>query len=602
MTDDLDGSSEPDGVRYSYCVSRREILAAGAAGVATGLAGCNAFNQDESLDGTDSTPPPEEDQQLDIQVNLVEVSLDTIRFKLFGIKDYDPDTFRVDIYSNAPVADDDDRRPLAREEYQAFPQVYGAKARFEDANEYFDGYLNTPQELIFEIAIDDGEAQEVHRTHEAIMMFENKARGTTEIRSLGPKFASRETWDSDTTPKQKVELWYNEPDESPFNVPKLDKSEYSETDVDGDDWFDLKNIEITALVRTPIFTTAFYVDDDDEVQGPYYDWTVFTVRMSEIEYLEAVYFNSPSTMRIAVPDTEWSIGDGGARQKEIPHKTNYGSNVTVGNISEPVAQESDDAVVQLLEAAVFPDRSPNEFVGANPLRFAVGRAVSKRWARKIEEAFENKHYLSSLETPDYHKLTVLKAFVGDALPYKWTLGRYHNSPEESIIELFKNGTEGVENTEGADCVTASILFAGIGYWLVDAEPVLPWVYVSGRVKHLFTGWGGLDMPDLRRNRSPNALGYEGPDTPHSSDKISYDYWNVECTEGFSSIGFIRGSIADTQYLAAWSNGDPLQLTTHIRLNEADEPDIDGEIKVDRTENEGIIKVFDDNPLYRFESE
>ncbi len=168
------------------------------------------------------------------------------------------------------------------EEYQAFPQVYRAKARsLKTQIEYFDGYRNTPQELIFEIAIDDGEAQEVHRTHEAIMMFENKARVTTEIRSLGPKFASRETWDSDTTPKQKVELWYNEPDESPFNVPKLDKSEYSETDVDGDDWFDLKNIEITVLVRTPIFTTAFYVDDDDEVQGPYYDWTVFTVRMSE---------------------------------------------------------------------------------------------------------------------------------------------------------------------------------------------------------------------------------------------------------------------------------------------------------------------------------
>ncbi len=157
-------------------------------------------------------------------------------------------------------------------------------------------------------------------------------------------------------------------------------------------------------------------------------------------------------MRIAVPDTEWVLVMGAPVKKKFLINRTTEVILTVGNISEPVAQESDDAVVQLLEAAVFPDRSPNEFVGANPLRFAVGRAVSKRWARKIEEAFENKHYLSSLETPDYHKRTVLKAFVGDALPYKWTLGRYHNSPEESIIELFKNGTEGVENTEGADCV------------------------------------------------------------------------------------------------------------------------------------------------------
>jgi len=190
----------------------------------------------------------------------------------------------------------------------------------------------------------------------------------------------------------------------------------------------------------------------------------------------------------------------------------------------------------------------------------------------------------------------------DALPYKWTIGPYHNSPEESIIELFKNGTEGIENTEGADCVTASILFAGIGYWLVDAEPVLPLTYESENVNHMFTGWGGLDMPDLSRNRTPNALGYEGPDTPHSDNKISYDYWNVECTEGFSSIGFIRGSLADTQYLVAWSNGEPLSLTTHIRLNENDEPDIDGEIKHEDYEvgDRNLVDVFEVTGLYKFE--
>jgi len=603
MTDDLDGSSEPDEVRYSNHISRRKLIQMGAASAATALAGCNAFDQDGPINIGGSTPPPEQEQDFGLEVNVTEVSMDSIRFELYRLEgsgvyrleESDVDRFSVEIYQNAPAAPDEDRQPLAGESFQQLQSFYEVEAAF-------DQYLNTPQELIFDISINDNGFQTIYQTKNAIIPFENKARGTTEIRSLGPKFASKETWDSDTTPKQKVELWYNEPDESPFNVPNLDKSEYSETNVDGDDWFDLKNIEITALIRTPVITTAFYRDDDDEVQGPYYDWTVFTVRMSEIEYLEALYSNSPSTTILAAPEKDWSIGDGGFRQKEVSNKKNYGGNVTVYNISEPVAQESSDAIDIVFDAFFNPSATPNDLNGANPLRFAVGRAVSKRWARKIEDAFENKHYLSSLETPDYHKLTVLKAFVGDGLPYKWTIGPYHNSPEESIIELFKNGTEGIENTEGADCVTASILFAGIGYWLVDAEPVLPLTYVSGSVKHMFTGWGGLDMPDLSRNRTPNALGYGGPDTPHSSDKISYDYWNVECTEGFSSIGFIRGSLADTQYLAAWSNGEPLSLTTHIRLNENDEPDIDGEIKHEDYEvgDRNLVDVFEVTGLYKFE--
>ncbi|GGJ17129.1 hypothetical protein GCM10008995_28760 [Halobellus salinus] len=582
-------------------------MTASTAATLSGLAGCGGATEGlrpQEEDGVwddDASAETQVEEPITPELVVKDVSVDSIHFTLHWPTSPTDDSVQADgalrVYFTALHGGKE--ALVAETEATVTNRTQEHELSLEVSEEIF----NVPQEIEVRFKHPDGDAEAPLATDDpAYLPFDNESRGAREIRTLGPKFASEEKWEDDTDPKQKVEIWYNEPEESPFNVPNLDKSEYNQTNVDGDDWFDLYNIELTALVRTPLITTEFHRDNDDEVQGPYYDWTVFTLRLSEIEYLEAVYCNSPSTLMLRASEQDWSIGDGGARQKEVSDKTNYGSNVTVDDIEDPVAQESDDAIDKIFDAVFDENISPNELNGANPIRFAAGRSVSRRWARKIEEAFENKPYVSFLETPEYHKLTVLKAFIGGALPYKWTVGDYHNSPEESIVELFKNGTQGIENTEGADCVTASVLFAGIGYWLVDAEPVLPFVYVSGSVKHLFTGWGGLNMPDLSDIRTANALGYHEPDSTHSSDRIPYDYWNVECTEGFPTIGFTRTSIADTQYLTAWSNGEPLQLTTNIRLNENDEPDIDGEVKSERTEISGlgIVDAFDTPLLYKYE--
>ncbi|MFC7026515.1 hypothetical protein ACFQJ5_01200 [Halomicroarcula sp. GCM10025324] len=413
----------------------------------------------------------------------------------------------------------------------------------------------------------------------------------------------------------------------------LDRSEYDiqtyedeeKEYYDGSDWFDLHNIELTAIIRVPVLSHEFASDGEGEVQGPYYDWTVVTLRLSALEYLESMLFNSPATQKLLNPAGEYSVGDGVPyTSKEVTDKENFGCSVLIDpteyilaengdfddrivSTTSHVAQEADPAADYFFYGALHELFWEEEFAAedlrkVNPIKFCVGRGMSRRWGEAFSEALEAKPYADRFESLQYQKLTTLKAFVGK-IDYDFQADVYQNTPEETVVNMYLSAT--TDEYAGADCVTASMFFTGVAYWMTGCHPVMVLVQRVELSGHFWAGLHDIDMPDLSHLGNLPVAGYSNLETePHEARQFEYTYTDVECTEGYPSIGFDRPSLNSSRRHIAWSNLEPLSLTTHLPLNDEWEPDVDGEV---RAPDEGSFRNLKANPfemnvIYHFEEE
>jgi len=612
MTNDSDGPSPPDVTYTTEGLSRRDLIAAGATAAVSGMAGCADMARDAGLgeeevwdDDAEEGTPTQAEMVEGYELEIEDVTWESVEFTLRQSlrPDERPERLEGTIRVYWAALHGGSEIVVAEEE----ASLTGVSQDHELSIDFGDHVINIPQELEVRFEspqLDDSEVT-LGTDDTAYLPFDNEARDERSVRALGPKFASEDKWNDPSDPVHKVEIWYNELDESPFNIPALEHSQYTETTVDGDDWFDLHDIELTALIRVPILTSEF-AESDGERQGPYYDWTVVTLRQSELEYLEALYWNSPATMKLRNSSNSWDVGSGGLRQEEVTDSEEWGSTVTMESrqVNNPIAQDSNPTFDYFVQGVFhkevgLSDKTPDEVKKGNPLKFVAGRSVCRRWAEKITAAFEEKPY--QLSPPAYHKLSILKAIIGDGLNYGFQPGTYHKSPEENIVQMFKYGTS--NDSDGADCVSATNLFVGIGAWLVDATPL----FVFQRYDtfgHILSGWADLEVPDFQFGYL-NYLNYEDEiGEPYTSTNPNYEYWVAECTEAVPSIGFNRTSKGSDQRIHMWSDGTKLPLTTHIRLNDNWEPDIDGEIR--DKEDEGMYSFYHDpfqaGHLYYFEEQ
>lgn len=589
-----DTSTEPDETRYSDALSRRTLLTGGAAGLATSLAGCSALENIQPVDNSESTPPFPETDNVDLL--LGEVSLDAVSFQLDNFPRPYPESYTITVYRKPVLMDESAKVQIGQSQFSTFPVSDTQSVEID-----WSGGMEIAQQLIFTIQRNvDDEPRELLRTENAMMAFENKARGETQVRVLGPTYLSGEAWSTGQNETTKTEIWYNEMDEPPFGIPALDRSKYDIQTADGDDWFDLYNIEMTAIVRTPVLGREFKTDDEGNIVGPYNDWTVVNLKLSALEYLEATFFNSSSTMKIFNPYDDWTVGDGsGFRDHEVSNKKDYGANVIItdnnfqkNDVSRVAqgAQAASDAFFRgvLHEELGEEPYNPNDLRIANPVKFAVGRGVGRRWAQEFIRAVGDKPYTDIYESMEYQQMTVLKAFIG-SFTYGFTLGPYHASPEESVVNSFvRHATE--DESDPADCVASTLLFISVASWMTGKHPLVIQVD-EGNFYHVFAGFHDLERPDAvgetvgynslegYSNNSPIGGYGAWEETPHESSEAGFTYTDVECTEPYPSLGFDRTSFDDrTRLTIAWSDiTQDLELQTFIPMNEDWEPAVDGEI-------------------------
>lgn len=611
-----DTFTEPDETRHSRLVSRRTLLKGSAAGLSTTLSGCSTLQDFQPIDNSESTPPyPETDG---VTLSLQDVSLDEVSFQVGSFPRPYPKSYTITVYRKPVLTDESAKVQIGQSQFSTFPVPDTVTMDID-----FTGEMDVAHQLIFTLQRNvDDEPREVYRTGRAILPFTNVAKGEEQVRVLGPTYISGSAWSVDRNATTKTEIWYNELDTPTFNVPKLNRSFYDQYQTnEGDDWFDLYNIQMTAIIRTPVLDREFKRTDDGDVEGPFNDWTVVTLELSAVEYLEALFWNSPPTMKLFNTSDPWEVGRGGFRNQEVENKQDYAGTVLLKD--REYSEKHTSRVAQMAESPAFsffrgifhdelgrPETGPNDLRKNNPIRFAVGRGFSRRWAKRLSDAVEDKPYADTFQSMEYRKMTTLKAFVGD-IDYDFTIGTYQASPEEVVIDSFiRNATD--KSARGSDCVTSTMLFIGIAYWMTGKHPVVVRTTVNTGFYHVFAGFHNLDFPEALSESGGTALaGYSNYEKePHQAREVDFGYTDVECTEPYSSIGYNRHTLDDSsRKLIAWSNLNELGLDTHIPMNDDWEPDIDGDVRAtdNRWYRQFVYNPFEpdlfdggENHIYKFE--
>lgn len=635
MSGESDESSPPDEVRYSEPFSRRKLLAAGAAAAASGTAGCAEAARDVGRDlglVEEEVWGGEDLQRTRTQLEVVEgyelelgeATLGSLQFTLENHlnTNQQPEeavegTLRV--YGKTPIGDNE---VVLGETGASFRG--GGEQEHEVSLEFGEDLMNVPRELEIRFASPQLDASEVTfgRSDVVYLPFNNVAKDEQSLRELGPPYVSSSDWSDPRGEKQKVEIWYNELDSPSFNMPALDMTQYTTQTADGEDWFDLHDVQMTAVIRTPVLDHEFAFDEEGDVIGPYCDWTVLNLELSALEYLESIYFNSPPTMKLFNPADNWSVGTGGARQKEVEDKQDYGGAMLVAkddygesrasprrvsHVAQKANPASDAFIRGTLHEQVGYDEpfEPDELRTVNPVKFCVGRSFARRWGEQFSQAIEDKPYADIFTSPEYQKLTMLKAFVGD-LDYEFTITAYQQTPEETMVNRFLRDTTD-RDIPGSDCVTSTMLFIGIGHWMTDKHPVMVRTAVSQGLDHIFAGFYNLDIPEILSEipEIPIASYDRFEESGRSAEEVDYKYTDIECTEPYPSVGFNRYTLDNTsRRLVAWSDLTEFDLTTHIPLNEDWEPDVDGEIRApgDGYFGDLFVNPFDTAAFYYFEDE
>lgn len=590
-----DQTSEPD-KEYTTKLTRRQALAFGGAGLTTALSGCSEIF--DPSPGDPSNPPPggngsEDNSNSDNQsrpsiivrnddiLNRSEFQLFAERATMEHIRDGGTAEFIVRVYTSPLYSSG--RTKLA----QKTIEKQSADSTHEITYEIPEDKLNEAQQFIYTVETlspEQKDEREGYKIGNVMIPFQNQAEGETQMRIDGPPNPSASLWSNELEPLTKVEVWFNEPDESPYNTP--DVSEHYPTH-----WYgEYTDLEITMLVRYPIYEE---MEDKDHpayerlTEGnrdvPLYDWAVFNFDVAEIEMIEARRWNSFVIQQIErgrfdlTDDGKTAVSDRG----EYDNHAGPGGLISDGTFYVGDANETPKPFEQYYRSRYgpyqeggpqSPDNSP-----INPIHFAAGRPVMKRWAMEMEESLANNSNFQDHEAPEYYKATILKAIIGNA-PYAFSIGRYRNTPAELINDWYRN--DSTESPLGGNCVAASMFFAGVGVHLLDSTVGL--VHLTGdNIAHLQAGLIGVELPSYL----PDPVYDDKANGLISENETRYDtqygqFIPVECNFQGAVIGYEQ-RVGGEHTITFKNFATNVDINSHIPVNEDYEPDIEGDILADR---------------------
>jgi|GEM_PF-4505277 len=596
MTDE----SEPDRVYYSSPLSRRDALALGGAGLTTALAGCSGMSDPSA--GDPSSPPSQsgdrndesgasgngnEDRQ---SVYVVEVGLSEIEYQVMPreslreeLRDDNSIEYTMRLYTTPLHA------PSQTRLTERTITVESTTDSFTASYEFPEETLNQAQQFVFTLEVNapqEIDEFQAYRTGKVLLPYYNQALGETKLIVPSAPAPSPTDWNSELTPITKTQVWFNEPDGEKFNTP--DVSEYYPRH-----WYgDYTDLEITIVVRYPVYHTLENNDhpayetlprkyEDEEV--PLFDWAVFNFDIAGIEMIEARRWNSWVLQQIERGRFELTDDEKAAKKPsgvEIESFNDRGGLLSAGNFYWGDATETPKPFEMYYRSrygSVYdggpqsPDSSP-----INPMHFAGGRPVMKRWAQEMEDSLSNNDNFQNHPAQDYYKATILKSIIGHT-PYAFSVGRYRNTPEELILNWYKS-QEGDESL-GANCVAATTFFTGVGVHLLNSSVGV--VHMTGsNVDHLQAGVISLEKPYLPESiNDDQAKGLiSDSDARYGSEYGRFT--PVECNFQAATIGYNQ-RVGSEYSLRLRTYASNMDINSHIPVNENYEPDIDGEVLADR---------------------
>lgn len=578
---------DPDAVFRSIPLSRREALAAGL-GAVTATAGCSSLGGDSGRD--DSESPTQATIEPEHRLDPMDVDMGAT--PTFG---YDTSEIEINLRGFAGSQFDDP--------FQGTVRVYSVPHRETIASSQPTEFLASSRHLVakreitqremrethsFDCEFSDGYAQRfvvtadvsqparrdehvIHRSDRIYLPFENAATGERVLREIDSNRPAEEQWKDGQQPINKVEFWFDEPDESPFDVPSIDESQYDP------DWYRYRDLTVTVVVR---FATY---DDVIGQQGlPVYEWMAFSLHLSEWELLETFRWNSIATQELESGTRTYKVGEDEAEQ--IDEYAEFGS--LMSNTGHKIYnQRYIDATDSPTPYEMYRRRrylSGDRNNQMSPLYFAGGRPFCKRTAQTIEAVLDNPSF-DSLSNKPYYRATALKTLIGGGIPYSFNLnqGSYNMAPEEIIANWYQAATS--EAAIGADCQDASFLFCGIAVHLLE-HPV---GYVSiPSAAHGVACIVDLDLSHQKPVSHPigwvdNFGAYR---TSHGEATL------VECTRGPSTIGY-RPTL-DLSEMQVRSRYTGCEILSHLPLNDAHEPEEGGTIRAPATDPENPFTYAD----------
>ncbi|QLC35250.1 hypothetical protein EFA46_013350 (plasmid) [Halarchaeum sp. CBA1220] len=570
MSDD-----DPDAVFRSTPLSRREALTAGLGAVAA-TAGCSMLPTGSQTGGenTPSSSTVAEDHQLDprtvdmgadpsFDIDGSEIEVNLRGFAASRFDEAFEGTIRVYSVPHRETLKNSQPREFLASRRQLLDEREITQEQMRDTYafdlEFPEGYAQRfviSAEVAAPAQLDE---HVIHRSDQIYLPFTNEARGETVLREISGNRPTEDGWDDGMESINKVELWFDEPDDSPFDVPSIDESAYDP------DWYRYRDLTVTAVVRF-----ATYDDVIGRQDLPVFEWMAFSLNLSEWELLEAFRWNSIATQELEYGTRTIKVGQN--ETEPIDDYSRLGS--LMSNAGQKIfnsqyihATDSPTPYEMYRKRRYLSGERNNQM---SPLYFAGGRPFCKRAAQTIAETLDNPSF-ESLSNPEYYKATALKTFIGDGVPYSFNFsaGDYVFSPEELVNNWFRHATQ--DASLGADCRHSSVLFCGIGVHLLDNPVGYVTIPSAG---HAMACVVDLDL-DLNGSQPlSHPIGWVDNYGAYRSHHGELTF--VECTRGASTIGY-----RPTLNLSEWelrSYFSDCEMLSHIPLNDALEPAADGTIR------------------------
>jgi hypothetical protein len=578
-------NDDPDAVMRSHPLGRRGALLAGV-GLLSATAGCSSIvsrsqRGDSGSDAAETQPSGTIDPEHRLQPQDVVMK---------ASPSFDRDGSEIELNLSGFAGSSFD------EAFQGVIRVYSVPHRETIESSKPDEFLTSSRRLLgereitqeqmretysFDFAFPEGYAQRfivsaeaskpapldehvIHRSDRIYLPFTNEARGEPALKEISGNRPDPDEWRDGMQSINKVEFWFDEPDDSPFDVPSVDESEYDP------DWYRYRDLTVSVVVRF-----ATYDDAIGRQDLPVFEWLAFSLHLSEWELLEAFRWNSIATQELEYGTRTVTVGqDEEAPIDEFSRLGSLMSNTGQKIYNTQYLNATDSPTpYEMYRKRRYSSGDRNNQM--SPLYFAGGRPFCTRAARTIEGALDNPSF-DSLSNHEFYKASALKTFIGGGVPYSFNFsaGSYNFAPEELVNNWYLQATQGT--SLGADCRNASVLFCGIGVHLLD-DPV---GYVSiPSAAHAMACVLGLDLSSERP--IPHPLGrvenYGAYRTPHG------DMTLVECTRGASTVGY-RPTL-DLSEMDLRSFYDDCEILSHVPLNDADEPATDGTVRAPATEPE-----------------
>lgn len=556
--------TEPDRV-HTCSLSRRHALALGA-GTMGGLAGCSGFS--DTLSGsngpvdetTTERPPLSEKIEASAEFTINEATL-----KL-DISSYTENSLsgRLRLYS-APNLDRSSRSVIAEKSIEQTDEV----AEHSLKPDYDLGYA---QHLQFTIESEDaGQTDErsIYTPQETIVPFHNAARDTDIVKVEPPRIQFDWAGGRDE-PFFKTQVWFDSPDESPFNTPSVPEDQYDPN------WYNYRNITMTAMVRFPSYDHIYEVEEGsraDEERGgevgwtyPLFDWVVFTLELDAWEMLEAFRWNSQATCKLERGQSKYGEG-----LDEVDEYTISGSVMKTTDYATDASTETNPY------EAYSENRYSESWTETNPLLIAGGRPFAKRAANTISDALDNPSF-NTIENQEYHKALVLQVFAGSN-PYVFGFDSYAEPPEGVINGWFRDSRG--EDVTG-DCQDGTNLYNAIAVHLLDSTVANVYMSANNEIAHELAGLLNLSPPQEAieewedQHPSPMATGVSNFET--NLGEVSF----VECTYPDPTIGWLPRGGSDFEILTYLTKID---INSHIPINNNYEPDESGQASSSTSEIE-----------------